>query len=291
MRVFLLSLSLLLLPPSAEAAAKKGASTAVTAGEVPIYVSYVKTGTESDEVANKLGLKEVENSNPCVLKMKRDLEAYLSRPELREAVVAVRRNFEDPRPKPRLVLHYMHEAMELRFEMWSAPLKYQDGVVYDGEHLKYRKAVYVTDQPASWQERLDGDQCHVSEGKFVALIDELREADRLELCKQRKLDLLNTSGKVTNYIHNYLPVAWLDEARRRLILQNAPVGDLLRSDPTVYRSGNTTFRECQRGLKLLEEEAASSVRVLNEVRDERKGTDVPEQEIDNLEHLLSGIAK
>lgn len=288
MRLAFLSLALYLLTPTAECASKK---SAVSPAEVPIYVEYKKTGLENDEAAAKLGQKEVENSNPCVLQMRRDVEALESREELRDAVAMVKKDFDDPKPSPRLVLHFMNEAIELRFEMWSKPLKYQDGVVYDVEHLKYRKAVYITDQPGSWQQRLDGEQCHVSEARFIALIDELREADRLAACKQRKLDLLSSSAKVSNYIHNYLPVAWLDEARRRLILQNAPVGDLLRADTSVYREGNGTFHECQRGLRLLEEEAASSVRVMNEVRDEHKGTDVPSDEIEQLERLLTGIAK
>ena len=108
---------------------------------------------------------------------------------------------------------------------------------------------------------------------------------------RRKRDLLDASAKISNYLHSYVPVDWLDEARRRLVLQNTPAGDLLREDTSVYRSGNATFRECVRGLRLLEEEASSSVRVLSEVRDGHKGTDVPSKDIDELERLLSGAGK
>ena len=125
----------------------------------------------------------------------------------------------------------------------------------------------------------------------MAALDELREADRLAACVMRKRDILEGSQKVSNYVHNYLPVTWLEEAKERLAVAGAPVGSLLRDDASIYRSGNGTFHECQRGLRLLEEDASSSVRVLNEVRDVKKGTDVPAQEIEDLEHLLSGVGK
>src|SRR5580692_195284 len=150
------------------------ASPAQAAGVgVLIFVQYQKTGQEREDAAYKLGEQEVANSNPCVLQMRRDLEALRGRPDLRDAVKAVTRTFDDPRPVPRIVLHCMNEAIELRFELWSPPQKYSDGVVYDEGRAVYRKAVFVTSQSGSWQQRLDGDQCHVSDVKFTALLDEV----------------------------------------------------------------------------------------------------------------------
>jgi hypothetical protein len=280
-----------LLPAAALAADKKEPPASLQGVHAPIYVSYLKTGRETEDEALRLGATEVENSNPCVLKMRRDVQALEKRKEMAEAIAAVSSGFEQPKPKPRLVLRYIHESMELRFELWSTQVRNSDGSDGPEPQKKYEKGVYVTNRPGSWQERLDGEACHVSEATFMGLIDQLREADRLSACMRRKRDLLDSSKKVSNYVHNYLPVAWLAEARRRLVLQNAPVGDLLREDTAVYRAGNTSFKECQRGLRLLEEEAASSVRVLNEVRDTRKGTDVPEKDIEELERMLSGLAK
>jgi hypothetical protein len=287
MRALFFSYLMLHVAPAQAGTAKAPAYV----GDVPVFIEYMKTGREDDAAARKLGEEELNNSNPCVMKMRRDALALGKRAEAREAAVALGNTFDGVKTKPRLVLHFMHEAMELRYELWSAEEKAQWGTVTKPSALLYRKGIFITEIPGSWQERLDGDQCHVSEEKFIALVDELREADRRAACMQRKRDLLGASSKIANYIHQYLPLAWLDEARRRLILQNTPVGDLLREDTTVYRSGNASFRECQRGLKLLEEEAASSVRVLNEVRDFRKGTDMPDKEIDQLEELLSGIKK
>ena len=259
---------------------------------IQIQVQYVKTGREKEQAAAKLGEVEMANANPCMGQMRRDLLALETRPEMQQAVDAVNHtlNFES-KLKPRLVLRYMNEAMELRFEMISPAVKGRDGLVAMPESVKYRKGVYISDSGGTWQERLDGDKCHVSEEKFTALVDELREADRLAACVLRKHAILDGSQKVSNYLHNYLPVSWLEEAKRRLVLQNFPVNGILREDGTIYRTGNSTFRDCQRGLRLLEEDAASSVRVLNEVREVKKGTDVPSQEIDDLEHLLSGVAK
>jgi hypothetical protein len=192
--------------------------------------------------------------------------------------------------RPRLILRYMNEAMELRFEMFSPAFKSNVAHISEQETVKYRKGVYISDAAGTWQDRLDNDKCHLSEEKFIALVDELREADRLASCISRKQTILDGSKKVSNYLRNYLPLAWLEEAKRHLVLQNSPVNGLLREDASIYRTGNATFRDCQRGLRLLEEDAASSVRVLNEVREVKKGTDVPAREIDDLEHLLSGVA-
>ena len=76
-----------------------------------------------------------------------------------------------------------------------------------------------------------------------------------------------------------------------MLFRSNPVRSLLRDDFTVYRQGNSTFRDCLRGLRLLEEDAASSVRVLNQVRESKKGTEVPHRQIEELEGLLSGIGK
>jgi hypothetical protein len=259
---------------------------------IQVQVQYVKTGREDEAAAAKLGDIEIANANPCIGQMRRDLIALESRKELQQAVEAISQTFSlDAQVKPRLVLRYMNEAMELRFEMISPAVKGNDGSISQPEKAKYRKGSYISDASGTWQERLDADKCHVSEAKFLALIDELREADRLAACVTRKHAILDGSQKVSNYIHNYLPVSWLEDAKRHLVLQNFPVSGLLREDASIYRGGNATFRDCQRGLRLLEEDASSSVRVLNEVRESKKGTDVPAQEIDDLEHLLSGVAK
>ncbi|MGZ3683821.1 MAG: hypothetical protein ACXVCI_08205, partial [Bdellovibrionota bacterium] len=192
---------------------------------------------------------------------------------------------------PHFVLRYMNEAMELQFEMRTPIVRNSQGKIVTPESTVYRKAIFLSEIPGTWQERIDGEKCHVTEERFIALVDELREADRLAACVMRKKEILDGSEKISNYIHNYLPVSWLEEARKKLVEKNEPANGLLRDDQTTYRSGNTTFRDCQRGLRLLEEDASSSVRVLNEVRDAKKGTDVPAQELDDLEHVLSGLPK
>jgi hypothetical protein len=290
--IYLLSL-LLTSPASGKTShVHEGEPPAPSSALIQLQVQYVKTGREDEAAAAKLGEIEIANANPCIGQMRRDVLALETRKELRQAVDVITDTFTlDARVKPRLVIRYMNEAMELRFEMITPAVKGPDGSVSEPEKVKYRKGSYISDASGTWQERLDADKCHVSEEKFFVLIDELREADRLAACVMRKHAILDGSQKVSNYLHNYLPVSWLDEAKRHLVLQNSPVNGLLREDASIYRTGNSTFRDCQRGLRLLEEDASSSVRVLNEVRESKKGTDVPAQEIDDLEHLLSGVAK
>jgi hypothetical protein len=286
--LFFSTIFLLAAPATSGASAKTPAAKPV----IPIHVQYLKTGREDPETSNKLGQEELDNSNPCVGKMRRDLLELGKRQEIHDAVDSVAKTFSlNTEVRPHLVLRYMNEAMELRFEMRSIPVKNNDGKIVAPETVMYRKAIFLSEIPGTWQERIDGEKCHVSEERFTALVDELREADRLAACVMRKKEILDGSEKISNYIHNYLPVSWLEEARKKLVEKNEPANGLLRDDQSTYRQGNTTFRDCQRGLRLLEEDASSSVRVLNEVRDAKKGTDVPSQELDDLEHVLSGIPK
>lgn len=286
-QLFLASVALAVAPGKGKVA------TPVAAFEIPIVVQYLKTGREDNIAAEKLGQIEVENSNPCVMKMRRDLEKWAGHKEMKDAVAIVSRSFPiSPGPRPYLVLRYMNESMELRFEMRG--FIDNDSEISSKPNLetvKLRRGIFLSNRPATWRERMQEDRCNIKEDQFTALIDELREADRLASCLTRKKELMESAQKISNYLHNYTPVNWIEEARQRLAVQNMPVTELLREDPAVYREGNSSYRECAKGLKLLEEEASASVRVLNEVREVKKGTDVPARELEDLERRLTNTVK
>lgn len=266
-------------------------SAAASAAEIPIHVQYFRSGKETPKAADELGAAEVENGNPCISKMRRELGAFAKSEEMTQAVNAVIKP-EDKleRIEPHLVLRYLNEAMELRFELRRAAQK-EDGIVVVPEKTVGRKGILLSTRPGTWKERMDNDQCKVTDKMFAALVDTIQEAERLKACKQRKIELLEASHKISNFIHNYMPVNWIDEARRKLAEQRYDVTGVLRSDATIYREGNDTYRECAKGLKLLEDEAAASVRVLNEVKAAKRGTDLPLRELENLERKLSTSAQ
>lgn len=272
-----LSVVLQLLPTIAIAKARGDA--------LPVSIQYLRTGRENEAEAIHLGQAEVENTNPCVLGMRRELEDYAAREDMLKASHEVIKKLDMPALKPLLTLRFMNESVDLRYDAFAPAEKNQNGKVLKEEKLVYRKSVPVSDFPGSWQERLHGGKCHIPATRVQALVDELREADRYAACAARKVSLLEGSAKISHYLHNYVPVAWIDDARARLSEKQKPVGDLLREDTTVYRQGST-YRECAKSLKLLEEEAGNTLRVINEVRTSRKMTDVPAKEISNLGKLL-----
>jgi hypothetical protein len=261
------------------------------AAEIPIHVQYVRAGTENPEAAELLGKAEIENGNPCVSKMRKELAVFARSQEMSQAVATV----VGPAAKiekvePHLVLRYLNESMELRFEIRRPAVK-EEGRVVVPERVLSRKGVLLTTRPGSWKERMDNDQCRITEKMFIALTDTIRESERLKACKARKVELLDASQKVSNYIHNYMPVNWIDEARRKLAEQRYEVTGVLRADSAVYREGNETYRECAKGLKLLEDEAAASVRVLNEVKAAKRGTELPVKALEDLERKLTNSAQ
>lgn len=269
--------------PGAYAAAK---AVSFSSG-APIRVQYARTGRENAEQAEKLGKQEVQNGNPCVSRMSRELEKFSETAEMKEAVAAVMKANKDDSLMPALVLYYMNESMEIRFELRTVAGRDEFGVMH-GEKAKYRKGVLINQKSGTWKERMDSGQCTVTERNIAALISEVRDADRLEACKARKVELLDASQKVRNYIHNYMPVNWIDEARRALSQQRYDVTGVLREDASIYREGNDSFRECAKGLRLLEDEAAASVRVLNEVKATKLNVqDIPVSELEDLERRLS----
>lgn len=266
-------------------------SAKALAAEIPIHVQYLRLGNEQPEAAAQLGEAEVENGNPCVSKMRRELATFAKSDAMKKAVDSVIKP-EDKleRIEPHLVLRYLNESMELRFELRRAPLK-EEGQIVVPEKVVGRKGIVLSTRPGTWKERMDNDQCKVTDRMFIALVDSIQEAERLKACKERKVELLEASQKISNYIHNYMPVNWIDEARRKLAEQRYDVTGVLRSDTSVYREGNETYRECAKGLKLLEDEAAASVRVLNEVKAAKRGTDLPVKELEALERKLSTSAQ
>jgi|GEM_PF-5456797 len=268
--------------PSVSAAEKVSVSTS----ELPIRVQYAKTGRETPEQAEKLGKQETLNGNPCVSRMSRELEKFSDTEEMKDAVAAVLKSSKDETLRPTLVLYYMNESMEVRFELRTTSVRDDMGFV-STEKAMYRKGVQISQKSGTWKERMDSGQCTVTDRNFAALITEIRDADRLESCKARKVELLDASQKVRNYIHNYMPVNWIDEARRALAQQRYDVTGVLREDASVYREGNGSFRECAKGLRLLEDEAAASVRVLNEVKATKLDVqDIPVTELEDLERRL-----
>jgi len=265
-----------------------GAAKAVGLEPVPIYVQYAKTGRETPEQAEELGRQESQNLNPCVSQMIRELEKFAKTDNFQEAIQVVNRPDKNgPKLDPNLLLHYMNESMELRFELRPS----SSGVSKKKEPLSrkpvYRKIAVISSRSGTWKDRLNGGLCSIPEATLSNLLEEMLGADRLAACKARKLQLIEASQKVSNYIHNYLPLSWIDEARRKLSRQRAEEAGILRVDLSVYRQGNETFRECAKGLKLLEEEAASSVRVLNEMKATKlNNEDMPLAEIEKLEQSL-----
>jgi hypothetical protein len=269
-------------PPSMAA----GKAVAVDS-RMPIRVQYARTGRETAEQAEALGKQESDNGNPCVSRMTRELEKFAETKDMKDATTAVLKANDKGRGlKPTLVLYYMNESMEIRYELRTSAARDEMGFM-STEKAVYRKGIQISQKSGTWKERMDSGQCTVTEKTFAYLITELRDADRLEACKARKMELLDASKKVRNYIHNYMPVNWIDEARRALSQQRYDVTGVLREDASIYREGNDTFRECAKGLRLLEDEAAASVRVLNEVKATKLNVqDIPVTELEDLERRL-----
>lgn len=261
------------------------------AAEIPIHVQYVKSGLETAEQAEVLGREEVESDNPCVSKMRRELGQFAASPEMTGAVNSVIKPGDKlERFEPHLVLRYLNESMEMRFEVRKPAVK-EEGRIVSKEQVLARKGVLLTARAGTWKERMDNGHCTVTEKNFNALLDAIKEAERLKACVARKVELLAATQKVSRYINEYMPVNWIEEARRKLAEQRYDITGILRRDQTVYSAGNDTFRECDKGLKLLEEEAAASVRVLNEVKAAKRGTDMPVQALEALERKLTNSAQ
>lgn len=259
--------------------------------EIPIHVQYARTGGETFEEAEELGQKEIENGNPCVTKMKRELNELAQSDALRMAANSyISKTDEADQIGPHLVLRYLNESIELRFET-RKPARIEDGKEKSPERVVLRKSVYLTKKSGSWKQRMDDAQCRVTDRSFKALLDVLKESELLQACKNRKVRLLEVSAKVSHYIHSYMPVSWIEEARKKLAEQRYDITGVLRQDNSIYREGNESYRECSKGLRLLEEEAAASVRVLNEVKAAKRSTDLPIHAIEELERTLTNSAQ
>ena len=156
--------------------------------------------------------------------------------------------------------------MELQYELRSIPERGPDGWILKPEKVVYRKGVIINSKNMDWKERMAKGKCKLTEENFTGLLDVLHEADWLQSCMRRKTELLDASKKVNNYLHSYVPPAWIEEAKGRLWKEDIQVGELMRENQAIYREGNDTSRNCLRGLDLLEREAANTVTVLNEIK-------------------------
>lgn len=254
---------------------------------VPIVIQYERTGRENMEQSEALGAQEKADGNPCVTRMERELEKLAKSKEMGEAVSGLLKTHgKNKKLKPKLVLFYVNESMELRFELIEGNIRDNMGFIVKPAGAIYRKAVVLSPMPGTWRDRIKAGQCTVTESSVKALVDELREADRLDACVARKMELLEASRTVRNYIHNYMPVNWIDEARTALARKSVE-SSILREDPSAYRAGNSTYRECSRSLKLLEDEATASVHVLQEVRATKlDNQDIPVAALEELERKL-----
>lgn len=238
---------------------------------VPVHVFYQQLGTESRDLAETKGKRELDSGNPCVLKMKKEAADWSRTPAFREVTEVVLRDFlGENKPSPHLSLHYRNDSIELHYELRSRAERSPDGWVYKPERVVYRKGVMLTTKNGSWKDRLKAGQCRITQKNTVALADELNEAEWLRSCKSRKSELLLASRKVNNYLNAYVPPAWVEEAKATLWKQDIQIGQLLRENVALYQEGNDTSRNCLKGLELLEREAANTVAVLNEIKFSKK---------------------
>ncbi|HEY8280026.1 MAG TPA: hypothetical protein VIH99_10400, partial [Bdellovibrionota bacterium] len=222
----------------------------------------------------------------------RELEPFAKKQSMKDAVKIARKDFSDAaRLQPVLVLKYVHGSMEVNFELRSPAVRNAFGALIRAEDPKYRKTAAISNIPGDWKDRVDADLCHVTNDTFQALLYEIHETERLEDCLVRKRELLGPARKVAKYTDSYLPTGWIEQAKKRLERLNTPVNRMLKIDQTEYRAGSETYQECAKGLRKLEEDAADSLLILKEVKAVKQETDLPEQEMKNLEQSLSGPSK
>ena len=283
-----LALLLALLLPTLPALASTG-------GGVGVKVQYYKVGTEPAPDAEKLGQREVDFTNPCVVAMKQEAEKWAnSSADFKDALAQVKKKFAelDPPPQPVLVLRYMNDSMEFVFEMRIPAVLDLHNKLKAPEKTVYRKWIMISGFRGSWKDRIDRHECRLGDDREAALVDQLREADRLAACMERKKELLSASQKVSNYIHHYLPEDWIRDALQKISEEDGTDDKpnskgVLREDTLIYRQGNESYKECSKGLRLLEAEATESARVLEEVRSNKEDTPLPTDDIRKLEKVLN----
>lgn len=216
-----------------------------------VRVHYLRTGKEEAEEAAFLGRREVESGNPCVLAMKKELEKWAGTTEAKDALAYLKKK------EPGISAAGL--AWGLRFSASRMEVLVEDTLG------TFRKGLVVSNEPGSWKERMRRKECVLPGKKLAALAAEIREPDLLEKCVLRKRKLIEKAEPVARVLkHDVEPsrlsTAWASLGQKGKMAQN-----LLREDMQVYRDDNASLRGCERGLKRLELEAATSVAVLREL--------------------------
>lgn len=257
-------------------------SNEALAGAIPSHVLYLRTGKESAEEAEAAGKKEIANGNPCAGPLAKDLESLASDPAMVKASEDAAKGWlAEVKPGQHLLLRLSNGSMILRYELRGE----KPGA--PGEEVAvFRKEVKLSERPGTWRKRVGRGDCRITEAQKKTLIELVAEPTKLLGCKTRKLELLDHVAKVSNFLHEYVPDKWVEEAKERLLRREQRVPELLRSDDAIYRTNNQNFRSCSRGLELLELESAVTLRLLRDMAQQKPELELPLDTLDALDRLL-----
>lgn len=249
------------------------------AASISEQVLYFRTGKESVQEAAKAAKEELEWKNPCASALTSDLHEVAENPAITRAAADVALGFLlKPEPSQHLVLHISNGSIVLRFELRDAK-----------EKPLFRKDVKLTERPGTWKARFAQGGCQIKSSMRERMIGLLSEPTRLYQCKTRKIELLETSSKITHFLHEYVPDAWIKRAQDRIPPGEESKAELLQASDEDYRRGNRTYRACKKGLGLLEAHAANSIHLLRDVAATEPNAELPQgirATLDKLQRLL-----
>jgi hypothetical protein len=227
-----------------------GTSLAAAASPVNIEVQYFKTGKENPEEASRLGLIEINEGNPCLLALRREIMAWTKTKTASDAIEEVKKREDLKLSDIRLVLRASNGSLELLLES-------RTGI--------YRAGVVLNSVPGSWKTRMKSGQCSFSNKQKKGFLNQLNEPTLLARCIRRKLRLIDAASPIAVAINIYVPLEKIREARVRLRERSKIFGNLLREKKEIYLTENRNLASCQKGLRLLESESAATVAVLKEI--------------------------
>lgn len=252
------------------------------ASSIGTHVLYHRTGKEKPAEAEAAGKKEIADGNPCAGPLALNLEALARDPAMRKASEDAAKGFLAERePGQHLLLVLSNGSMLLRYELRGE----KPGA--PGEEVAvFRKELKLTEVPGTWRKRVGRGVCRLSATQKKAMVELVAEPTLLVACKARKLELFEHTSKLSNFLHEYVPDKWVEEARERLSRREQAAPELLRKDESVYRTNNLTHRSCRRGLELLEQESAATIRVLKDVAERKPDIELPLETVETLERLL-----
>lgn len=236
----------------------------------PIDVVYEKTGKENVEEGLRLGVEEVTGGNPCVLSLRKELTKWAETGEGKNLLEYARKTDTGASA----------DGFTLRIS--SSRIELLLGKAEAGR----TKGIIISNEPGSWKERLARGDCSLPAKKLAAFAAEIREPDELSRCVLRKLELIDKAAPVAKILNQYVDKEKLGAARAGLAKKGKNLGNLLREDMKLYRSDNASLRSCEKGLRLLEQEAAATVVVMREI----PGNLEHERKVDELETALKAEA-